>query len=127
MMFTNLKKQARQGLLAFSLLISFFAVSGYVSSNLPSSTTTNTEVLAANSVVLKHGISYKRAFCSFYRIRLSNVKLNDNYSQRVLLHNKLTISRYHHLAQLFSAYRSAPDYQFMNIPRVSYPDAGLIG
>ncbi|WP_295719378.1 hypothetical protein [Mucilaginibacter sp.] len=127
MMFTNLKKQARQSLLAFSLLISFFAVSGYVSSNLPSSTTTNTEVLAANSVALKHGISYKRAFCSFYRIRLLNIQLSNNYYQRVLLHNKLTISRYHHLAQLFSAYKSAPDYQFMNIPRVSYPDAGLIG
>jgi hypothetical protein len=126
-MFTNLKKQARQGLLAFSLLISFFAISGYVSSNLSNCTTTNTEVLAANSVVLKHGISYKRAFCSFYRIRLFNIKLSDTYNQQVLLHNKLTISRYHHLAQLFSGYKSALDYQFMNIPRVSYPDAGLIG
>jgi hypothetical protein len=126
-MLTNLKKQARQGLLAFSLLVSFFAISGYVSSNLPNNIATNTEVLAANSVALKHGISYKRAFCSFFRIRLFNIKLSDNHNPRILLYNKLTISRYHHLAQLFSAYRSDPDYQFMNIPRVSYPDAGLIG
>jgi hypothetical protein len=97
-----LKIQAKRWLLMSTLLVSFFALSGYVSNNLPNNNRAPyTEVLADKSFILKSGISYKRAALFFYKNAPSYVIIRGNFDPGISLYNKLEIGRYQHLKQLF--------------------------
>lgn len=97
-----LKTQAKRWLLTSTLLVGFFAVSGYVSNNLPTSNRApDTEVLADKSFILKSGISYKRAALFFYKNAPYCFILRGNFDQGISIYNKLEIGRYQHLKQLF--------------------------
>jgi hypothetical protein len=97
-----LKTQAKRWLLTSTLLISFFALSGYVSNKLPNnSRAPYSEVLADKSFILKSGISYKRAALFFYKNASSCFIIKENFDLGISLYNKLEIGRHQHLKQLF--------------------------
>jgi hypothetical protein len=97
-----LKTQAKRWLMAFTLLVSFFALSGYVSYSLPNNNrVSDTEVLAVRSSVLKGGISYKRATLLFYKHQSPCFLINKHFTRGVLLYNKQTITKSQHLKLLF--------------------------
>ncbi|MDN5284794.1 MAG: hypothetical protein JWR38_1068 [Mucilaginibacter sp.] len=108
---TYLKTRAKRCLLAFTFLVSFFALSGYVSHSLPNNNrVSDTEVSAVRPSVLKGGISYKRASLLFYKSRPSGFLINKNFTRGVLLFNKLTITKNRHLKLLFLFTKHAVSY-----------------
>ncbi|WP_090649934.1 hypothetical protein [Mucilaginibacter sp. OK283] len=74
----SIKNKARHGLLAFTLLLSFFAISGYINNNRLATGPVNNEALAVRETAGRMGITYKRAalaFCSRTAVHLT-VKKN---------------------------------------------------
>ena len=106
-----LKTQAKRWLLTSTLLISFFALSGYVSNNLPNNNRApDTEVLADKSFTLKSGISYKRAALFFYKNAPSCFIIRENFDLGISFYNKLEIGRYQYLKQLFLSTKRTVNY-----------------
>jgi len=114
----NLKSKANRGLLAFTLLISFFTVSAYVNSSRVIVNATNTEVLADKPFIIKSCIGYKRASLAFYRTVSGQLIFPDAFSVCVLRYNNLVAGRYQHLKRLFFNHKSVADFQ-LTLP--SYP------
>ena len=109
--FIYLKTHTKRWLLTCTLLVSFFAFSGYVSNNLPNNNRApDTEVLADKSFILKSGISYKRAALFFYKNAPSCFIIRKDFDPGLAFYNKLEIGRYQHLKQLFLFTKSKVNY-----------------
>ncbi|MEN0055937.1 MAG: hypothetical protein AAGC65_19815 [Mucilaginibacter sp.] len=101
------KTLLKKWILAFTLIISFFVLSGYVNSCIPNGKSVAEITALANKIAaLKGGISYKRVALSFYKpkplyrvvIRLFN--LNNG------VYLNLLTSRYFYLKRLFTSFKS---------------------
>ena len=104
MVCSNIHASFKKYLLAVSLLLSFLALSGYVSQSIPGGNRiSTTELLADKNFILKGGISYKRAALAFRSNALSYSSNAKYVIQRIYTDNKLTLIRYRHLNQLFSS------------------------
>jgi hypothetical protein len=111
-----LKTRAKRWLLTSTLLISFFALSGYVSHSLPNNNrATDTEVLTAKPFILKSGISYKRAALFFYKNEPYSFIDRKDPDLRILLYNKLEIGRYQHLKQLLVSTKCTLNYPISHL------------
>jgi hypothetical protein len=110
-----LKTQTRKWLMTFTLLLSFFAISGYVNTTTPNiNRIVNTEVLTARLNTLNYSISYKRASTLLFKNKSSGFILREHFDQDVLLHNKLAAGRYKYLKQLFSFTKSTINYPILH-------------
>jgi hypothetical protein len=116
---TGIKSKVRHGLLALTLLVSFFSISGYINSNRPIAKATDTEVLAVKPFALKNGIGYKRASVAFYRAAFVPLDHKQSFGPRILLYDNLVAHKYRHLRLLFLNHKSAANFQI--IPPTSYP------
>jgi len=100
----NIKASFKKHLLAFTFLLGFFALSGYVSHNIPGSNrVSGTELFTDKNFVLKGGISYKRAALAFYTNTSSYTVHTEYAGQRIIIYNDLTLTRYRYLKHLFSS------------------------
>jgi hypothetical protein len=101
---SNIKASYKKYLLAFGFLVSFFALSGYVSHSIPGSNRASiTEQFTDKIFVLKGGISYKRTVLALRSGALSYAANRQYAIQRIYTDNKLAIIRYQHLSQAFSS------------------------
>ena len=99
---SNIKASFKKYLLAFTFLLGFFALSGYVSHNIPGSNRiSGTELFTDKSFVLKGGISYKRAALAFYTNTSSYAASKKHTGHRIIIYNDLTLIRYQYLMHLF--------------------------
>ena len=122
----NLKGNISKYLLAFILLLGFFAIQGHANSSQVNNSSTDTEVPAKKQSVLKNSISYKRASLASCKNAIIYFIPRENFEQHILLHNKIIINKFEHLKQLFLAYKSDADYLFItpiyaadqNLPRI---------
>ncbi|MGN8068989.1 hypothetical protein [Mucilaginibacter sp. SG564] len=104
MVYSNIQTTFKKYLLAFSLLLSFFALSGHVSQSIPGGNRVSTTELFANkSFILKGGISYKRAALAFRSNALPYFAKSSYTIQSIFTDNKLAVIRYRHLSQIFSS------------------------
>ena len=108
----SLKANARHYLLSFALLLSFFAMSGYVNNARPVAATINTEVLGVTHAAGKSGISYKRGVLAFCGRAVNELVARENSASQISLYNKLIVVRYLHLNQLLLSYKSIACFQF---------------
>ncbi|WP_439697289.1 hypothetical protein ACFGVS_02425 [Mucilaginibacter sp. AW1-7] len=109
----SIKNKARHGLLAFTLLLSFFAISGYINNNRPTTGQVNSETPAVRDVAGRRGISYKRASLAFCSRTAVHLAVKDNRAARISVHNKLIAGRYVHLMHLFLKHKSISNFQFI--------------
>jgi hypothetical protein len=108
----SIKNKARHGLLAFTLLLSFFAISGYVSNNRSATGPVNSEAPAVRDVAGRRGISYKRASLAFCSRTAVHLAVEDNPAGRIYVYNKIIARRYVHLKHLFLVHKSITNFQF---------------
>jgi hypothetical protein len=98
----DIKASFKKYLLAFSFLISFFMLSGYVSHSAPGGNrVSGTELFTDKSFVLKGGISYKRAALTSHVDALSYAAYRKHTDQGINIDNKLALTRYRYLSRLF--------------------------
>ncbi|MEZ2339374.1 hypothetical protein AB6735_27265 [Mucilaginibacter sp. RCC_168] len=107
----SIKTSFKKYLLAFSFLLSFFALSGYVSHSTPGSNrVSGTELFTDKNFVLKGGISYKRVALAFYT-NTSSYTANGEYTgQRIIIYNRLTLTHYQYLKHLFLSFKHYTTY-----------------
>jgi hypothetical protein len=117
-MLTNVQTSVQRCMLTFTLLISFFALSGYVNNSIPITRTLNTETLTAKPSIPKNVLSFQRASIAFYSIAFTCFIPQDNFQQSVILHGKFALTNYRHLIQLFLSYKSKFVFHFI---APSYP------
>ena len=102
MLDNNIKASFKKYLLAFTFLLGFFALSGYVSHNIPGNNrVSGTELFTDKNFVFKGGISYKRAALAFYTNTSSYTANRKNVTQRANTDSRLTLIRYLYLKYLF--------------------------
>ena len=109
----SIKDKARHGLLAFTLLLSFFATSGYINNNRPATGPVNSEALAVRETAGGRGISYKRASLAFCSRAAIYLVVKDNPTTRISVYNKIITSRYVHLKHLFLMHKRITNFQFI--------------
>jgi len=99
----NIKASFKKYLLAFGFLVSFFALSGYISHSITGSNRASiTEQFTDKIFVLKGGISYKRAALV---LRTVSYSANRQYVIQSVNSKKLTLIRYLYLKALFLSSR----------------------
>jgi len=114
--FYGLKLICKKQLLTLVLLLSFFALTGYVNSNRPAGQITNTELPAGKLPALKTAISYKRAYTLFYKNEATAGCIwQKSQAQLVLKHTRLGAGRYFHQKRLFCSYKNKIDSRFIPI------------
>ncbi|SDP33642.1 hypothetical protein SAMN05428975_1197 [Mucilaginibacter sp. OK268] len=102
MLDNNIKASFKKYLLAFTFLLGFFALSGYVShSSTSGNRVSDTELFTDKSFVSKGGISYKRAALAFYTNTSSYAASKKYTGHRIIIYNDLTLIRYQYLVHLF--------------------------
>ena len=102
MLDNNIKASFKKYLLAFTFLLGFFALSGYVShSSTNGNRISGTELFTDKNFFSKGGISYKRAALAFYTNTSSYTASRKNVIQRVNTDNRLILIRYRYLKYLF--------------------------
>jgi hypothetical protein len=111
--FISIQNKARHGLLAFTLLLSFFAISGYINNNRPPTGPVNSEALARGETVGRRGISYKRASLAFCSKTSVHLPIKYNPAAQISVYNKTIASRYVHLKHLFLVHKSITSFQFI--------------
>jgi hypothetical protein len=109
----SIKNKARHGLLAFTLLLSFFAISGYINNNRLATGPVNNEALAVRETARGRGISYKRASLAFCNRIAGHLAVKDNPTARISVCNKIIAGRYVHLMHLFLKHKSISNFQFI--------------
>lgn len=107
----SIKNKARHGLLAFTLLLSFFAISGYISNNRSATRPVNSEALVIRDATGWRGISYKRASMAFCGRTVVHLVAKENPSARISVYNKIIVGRYVHLKHLFLVHKSITNFQ----------------
>jgi len=101
---SNIKASFKKYLLAFTFLLGFFALSGYVSHNISGSNRiSGTELFTDKYFVLKGGINYKIVALAFYNNTPLHTANRKNVTQRANTESKLTLIRYRYLKYLFSS------------------------
>ena len=123
----NLKSNISKYLLAFILLLGFFAIQGHANGSQVNNSSTDTEVPAKKQSVLKNCISYKRASLAFCKNVIIYFIPRENFEQLILLYNKVIINRFEHLKQLFPSYKSDANYLFIPPIYVADQDFPRIG
>ena len=121
----SIKNKARHGLLAFTLLLSFFAISGYINNNRPATGPVNSEALAVRETAGRRGISYKRASLAFCSRAVVHLAVKDNPATRISVYNKIIASRYVHLKHFLLVHKSITNFQFIPLlypADQEYPD-----
>jgi len=99
---SNIKASFKKYLLAFGFLVSFFALSGYVSQSIPGNNRVwGTELFSDKNFVAKGGISYKRAALAFYTNIPLSVANRKYATQRIYADTGLILTRHRYLKQLF--------------------------
>ncbi|MBB6128677.1 hypothetical protein [Mucilaginibacter lappiensis] len=99
---SHIKALFKKYLLAFGFMVSFFALPGYVSQNIPGNNRVwGTELFSDKNFLAKGGISYKRAALAFYTNIPSSLAGRKYAAQRINADNRLTITRHRYLKQLF--------------------------
>ena len=102
MLDNDIKASFKKYLLAFTFLLGFFALSGYVShSSTSGNRISDTELFTDKNFVFKGGISYKRVALAFYNNTPSYTANRKYTTQRVYADNKLTLIRHRYLNQVF--------------------------
>ena len=109
----NIKNKARHGLLAFILLLSFFAISGYINSNRAATRPVNNEALAVIDATGRRGISYKRASLAFCSRVIAHLAVKDNPIARIYVYNKIIACRYVHLKHRLLVHKSITYFHFI--------------
>jgi hypothetical protein len=105
------KKQTKRWLLTFTFILSFFAISGYVSNSLLNAKVPNTEAFSVSSYVFKNSIGYKRASLFFYKTKPGHYKIGKNFDKAVLHYNRLVSTQNQNLKQLFLFTKLSLAYQ----------------
>ena len=111
----GIKNKARHGLLAFTLLLSFFAISGYINNNRPATGPVNSEAPAIRDVAGRRGISYKRASLAFCSRTAVHLAVKDNPAARIYVYNKIIACRYVHLKHRLLVHKSITNFQFIPV------------
>ncbi|QEC79613.1 hypothetical protein [Mucilaginibacter ginsenosidivorax] len=115
----SIKNKARHGLLAFTLLLSFFAISGYINNNRSATRPVNSETLAVREPAGRRGISYKRASLAFCgRTAVHYLTVKESTANRISVYNKVVAIKYLHVKYLSLVHKSITNFQFI---RLLYP------
>jgi hypothetical protein len=125
--FKHIRIRVKQCILALTLLISFFATSGYASNKEKMIGVVNTEVLTAPSSVLKNGVSFKRALIALDKRGNYCFTPKENPVFGLLLFANIATSHYIHLNLLFNTYKSMVQFKLINPAHFSHPDFSNIG
>jgi hypothetical protein len=125
--FRHIRIRVKQCILALTLLISFFATSGYVSNRGKMIGVVNTEVLTTPPSILKNGIGFKRALIALDKRESYCFTPKESPVLGLLLFANIATSHYIHLNLLFSDYISMLQFKLINPAHFSHPDFSNIG
>ncbi|GAA3958308.1 hypothetical protein [Mucilaginibacter dorajii] len=125
--FRHIRIRVKQYILALTLLISFFATSGYVSNGGKMIGVANTEVLTTPPSILKNGVSFKRALLALDKRGSYCFTPKQSPVFGLLLSANIATSHYIHLNLLFNAYKSIMQFKLINPICFSHQDLSNIG
>lgn len=125
--FKHIRIRVKQCILALTLLISFFATSGYVSNRDRMMGVVNTEVFTTTPYALKNAVSFKRALIALDKRGSYSFTPKASPIFRLLLFTNIATSHYVHLNLLFNGYKSMMQFKLINPAHFSQPDFSNIG
>jgi hypothetical protein len=125
---TYYKIPLKKWLLAFTFIISFFALSGYVKGYSPNGKSTpETTVLTNKSTALKSGISYKRVALALYKPQPSFLVKTKHFNQNNRTYLNLIASKYAHLKWVYLSIKSNINYLLKQESHFGQEDYTLSG